>query len=740
MKINSNLMKTMIPAPVLALIFLTCGVRGAVAGQAPLGSPDFRPSPEQPVGWRMDGTGKYPAANPPVHWGRVDKKMLGIKCLAAVPKDQSGKDATPVSVGFFSEWLVAGPISCSDTDAVKAITGQLLPGEADFAPVAGDKIGDTTWKLVKVDDSYVDLWKAVGPMTSNQLAYAQSCLYVENPVKVYALLKHVQGAAFWFNGKQMYANKDMQSWWHFAHGPVIPLELKAGWNRFLFKISETKAEGWKPQCYLRCRFWSAGEPHEYQEKNIAWITTMPGISLSMPIIVGDKIFTTAYPCSLVCVEKKTGKVLWVRPNSIYDALTPEERKENPEAAAKLDGMAEKRDAYYRSYVEGTQPGEQAVKEQMALEKEMDKLILETWNETYKKLQEPTDGEQWSVATPVSDGQNIYVWNTFGVRACFDMAGKRRWTRYSTPLPQHHNWFNSPNIADGKMVIYDGNMTAFNQADGLQAWQIAGSAIGYFRGPGQFGSFVNYRFNSTDYLCGGGGNVFIRGTDGQVNSNKFSGGFMITPVIDKDRVMSGSRVFDIKAGSSGVSAVSRGTMKPLAEKPIKPPGYQDMFRSVCGSQVIHEGLGYQVSDDGVLTVFDIEQMAAVYQKELAGDINSFSRNPWCNWWGGSPTLAGPYIYVMSPTGITIVFKTGRQYEEVARNKVEHIVRGDESQDTRMVKGGRALGSYCINIYGNTSYKLPYIVEQQESTIASAPVFEGKRMYYRGQENLYCIEER
>jgi len=732
-----NKTRTTITVTYLTLAFAICGITAVAAKDALPGSADFRPSPEQPVGWRGDGSGKYPAASPPVHWGRVDKKMLGIKCLAAVPKDQSGKDATPVSIGFFSEWLVAGPITCSDTGEVNAISGQLPPGEAEFAPVAGDKIDDTTWKVVKVDDSYVDLWKAVGPMINNQLAYAQSCLYVENTVNIYAHLKHVRGATFWFNGKQMYGNKDMQSWWHFAHGPVIPMELKTGWNRFLFKISpETKAEGWTSQCYLRCRFWSAGEPREYQEKNIAWIAPMPGISLSSPIIVGDKIFSTAHPYNLVCVEKKTGKVLWVRSSSIYDALTPEERKENPEAAAKLDGMAAKRDAYYRTYLEGLPPGEQAVREQIAVEKEMDKLVLATWKEKYKQPKEPTDGEQWCVPTPMSDGQYVYVWNTFGLSASFDLTGNRRWIKYNPPLPHHHNFFGSPAMADGKFVVHDGKVTAYNVADGSQAWQVKADKVPYSNG--SVDSLIRYKSGTTNYICGNAG-LFIRAADGQADPaglQKWSG----TPVIDNDRLIFGTAVFDIKAGSSGVSAVSRGPMKPLAEKPIRPPGYQDMFRGVCGSPVIHEGLGYQVSNDGVLTVFDIDQKTIIYQKELAGDINSFSRNPWCNWWGGSLALAGPYIYVMSPTGITIVFKPGRQYEEVARNKVEHIVRADESQDGKVKKGGRVLGPYGINIYANTSFKLPYIVEQQESTIASAPIFEGKRMYYRGQENLYCIEEK
>ena len=51
----------------LALIapFLAGPARAAQT-VAPLGSPGFRPTPEQPVGWRGDGTGRYPGATPPL--------------------------------------------------------------------------------------------------------------------------------------------------------------------------------------------------------------------------------------------------------------------------------------------------------------------------------------------------------------------------------------------------------------------------------------------------------------------------------------------------------------------------------------------------------------------------------------------------------------------------------------------------------------------------------------------------
>jgi outer membrane protein assembly factor BamB len=48
---------------------LVLGFAGvALAAEPPLGSADFIPSAERPFGWRGDGTGRFPAADPPTVW------------------------------------------------------------------------------------------------------------------------------------------------------------------------------------------------------------------------------------------------------------------------------------------------------------------------------------------------------------------------------------------------------------------------------------------------------------------------------------------------------------------------------------------------------------------------------------------------------------------------------------------------------------------------------------------------
>ena len=51
-----------------AMLLWAAGGPPARGATAALGDPDFYPSPQRPVGFRGDRTGRYPAARPPLHW------------------------------------------------------------------------------------------------------------------------------------------------------------------------------------------------------------------------------------------------------------------------------------------------------------------------------------------------------------------------------------------------------------------------------------------------------------------------------------------------------------------------------------------------------------------------------------------------------------------------------------------------------------------------------------------------
>src|SRR5450755_2495214 len=104
---------------VAALILLASLSAGAddstrVSDKGPLGSTDFHPSAQRPVGWRGDGSGRFPGATPPVEWFRRPRAgFTALRSLAAKPKG-AGAEGQPLNMGMVREWLVAGPFEGKD--------------------------------------------------------------------------------------------------------------------------------------------------------------------------------------------------------------------------------------------------------------------------------------------------------------------------------------------------------------------------------------------------------------------------------------------------------------------------------------------------------------------------------------------------------------------------------------------------------------------------------------------------
>jgi hypothetical protein len=118
----------------------------------------------------------------------------------------------------------------------------------------------------------------------------------------------------------------------------------------------------------------------------------------------------------------------------------------------------------------------------------------------------------------------------------------------------------------------------------------------------------------------------------------------------------------------------------------------------------DGLLYSVASDGILHVIDAQAKKLVYRQKL--DLKPiFSYNAaGCT---SAPTLAGKLIYAMDNQGNTVIFEPGREFREVARNSLRTCLARD------------------------------FPLSPQEVTTYANPVFEGSRMYVRGEQYLYCI---
>src|SRR5262249_40915926 len=77
----------------------------------------------------------------------------------------------------------------------------------------------------------------------------------------------------------------------------------------------------------------------YGAQGILWAAPMPNGGVSCPIIVGNRIFVTAEPADLICLDKASGQILWIRSNPAQEALAPDQRKANPAIDEKLTPLS-----------------------------------------------------------------------------------------------------------------------------------------------------------------------------------------------------------------------------------------------------------------------------------------------------------------------------------------------------------------------------------------------------------------
>src|SRR6266478_846797 len=106
---------------------------------------------EPASGWRGNGTGLWPGAQPPIEWYRIPRGALdGLRADANRPSEPGpGKSPSPsplVVKGLLRDWLVLGPFAVADS--VKDFDKEFV--KADIEPAAGDKTADRAWKAATV--------------------------------------------------------------------------------------------------------------------------------------------------------------------------------------------------------------------------------------------------------------------------------------------------------------------------------------------------------------------------------------------------------------------------------------------------------------------------------------------------------------------------------------------------------------------------------------------------------------
>jgi outer membrane protein assembly factor BamB len=682
------------------------------------GSPQFKPSPDQPVGWRGDGSGRFPAADGPLTWGRqsIAIKELGFQAKKPKPEDKG----QPMGDGVIREWLTLGPVPVPEGKTVKDDFGT---DEASLAPDEGDKSGALEWTAAKLDTSFLNFW----PMYNQSLkdpkgfvAYAHSWVYSAEGKPVFLNVMFSGTSKIWLNGKDL-GTKDRGSF--DANGSHVKLALVKGWNRILLRVSPLADLAW-PKGINQWHFNNAlfgTEKDEYETKNILWSTPMPdnGPGVGSPILVGDKLLAVAEAGHLVCIDAKAGKVLWARSSTFADAATPEERTKDPQIFAETDPLTAKVQAALQAYCDAPAKYVADAKsrnERMDLERKINKLVQDVDREKYEGQSGSEAGE--SATTPVSDGQSVWAVYGSGVVACFDLEGNRKWTIVIPIKHSEHGYCSTPCLVDGKLVVKSSGYLGAVALDAKTGAVVTPMPLWKAKGLAMYSSPLPVLVGKEKLIVQSFA-VINQLSDGKVVSKTFTPPYYniydyVSPAIEGRTIC--SKVLAKKDGNHRFvfqtlpDEMSDGlTMKQKVDVEYDVKAFPCWFSyDHCASPLLYQGLAYILSVDGVLTVIDSATGEIVYQKLL--DLSPMMVH------GGivragcsvSPTLAGKYIYIWDNQGSTLIIEPGRQFKPVGRNRLENLW-------------------------------FRYGPERNECT-TSNPVFSGNRLYYRGEVNLYCIGVR
>ena len=337
----------------------------------------------------------------------------------------------------------------------------------------------------------------------------------------------------------------------------------------------------------------------------------------------------------------------------------------------------------------------------------------------------------SIQTPVTDGKRVYVSYVAALLACYDMEGKRQWVR-ARPLELHGErvmYPPSPILAAGRFIAHNPwGTVALDAETGDEKWRIA-------RGDYKVDDIADpalkrYFKQGLDCITGSllcltldaeplviTTSYVVRARDGKFlacTGEQYGNGYRNyqTPILNGAtlyrfcKLRDEGGLVDLEAWSLPPSAAEPFTVKKEWSLRIDTTGFPiHLFGASNSSPLYHEGLIYCVSQDGVLSVIDVEERAVVYQQLL--DADSFTH---VNYGAGngfmsaSPALAGKYIYLFGNQGTCLVIEPGRSFKLVAGNRVENWVGG------------------------------------HQEIMVSSPVFEGSRLYFRTDGHVYCIEEK
>lgn len=379
--------------------------------------------------------------------------------------------------------------------------------------------------------------------------------------------------------------------------------------------------------------WSATE-------NVAWKAPIAGLGVSSPIVMGDRVFVTS--------QLGTGMRRPGNHPRLVQGGDPDAAGERALGASR-DGQAAGEDDRIVFVVE-------------ALHRQDGRRLWEYRLEAEGPMPEVHDKHNMASPSPVTDGALVYAWFATGQIVALDMEGRLVWQRHLgreiAPFDLQWGHSSSPTLYEDLLILLCDHapasyLLAVDARTGEERWRAD-------RGRGRMS------YSTPTVIDGPGGPELIVNSSERVDAYDPRSGALLWHVGDTNRFPIPVPVFH-----DGVIYMSRG-YRSGPYMAITPGGRGDIssshvvWETPTGapyiSSLVHDaGLLYMATDVGAITVVDAASGARVWQQRVDGVFSA------------SPVAGDGRIYFATESGETIVLRSGRTPEVIARNDIgERII--------------------------------------------------------------------
>lgn len=378
-------------------------------------------------------------------------------------------------------------------------------------------------------------------------------------------------------------------------------------------------------------------PTEWDDtRNIVWKVDLPGSGSSSPIVVGDKVIVTCYVAEsdedkakrqVVCLNKQSGDQLWA-----------------------VDFPIDYREDRFQGYI--TEHG-------------------------------------YASNTPVSDGENVFVFLGKGGVHSMTLDGRKNWSVDVGKESSNRQWGSAASLVlfEDKVIVNASEesqaIIALDKATGNESWRQEAGMLELTYGTPRI---LTLEDGKHELVISVPSEIWSLNPD--TGKLKWYCESPMTGNVSTSVIINGETIYSFGGfRASGSIAVRAGGTDDVSNSHVD---WTSRSSSYVATPLLHDGRFYWIDDRGIAYCTSATDGELIY-KARVGDLAS-GRPVYA-----SPVLIGDHIYVVTRRSGTIVYEPGDEFNSLSRNRFDS---------------------------DNTDFN-------------ASPAVSDNKLYLRSDQSLYCI---